>query len=453
MANRLATILAAMLMLLGPAIWNGFPLLQYDTGGYLEPWYSGTLMISRSVVYGLLLTAGHYYNFWPAVMVQALLTLWIATLALRAYDLGGRPLVLLTTIAALSTATALPWLTSVLLTDIFVALAVLALHLLIFRDDRLRGWERMALVAFVAFAAASHSATLAVLTAIVAALLLLAVWNAALVSLGGLRRGATALILSAAIVFAGNFIVAKQWTWTPGGFSLTFGRMLQDGIVHRYLAEHCPDARFKLCEHRDALPHNADDFFWSEDIFDQLGRFEGLGQEMETIAIESLKAYPWMQFQMVARATLQQLAMVRSGAGIVHWVWHTYYAIETYTPAAAPAMHAARQQREKFRRANFDLVNRLHVPATLIAMALLPVILVLALRGRVEADLGWLATTVLLAILANAVVCGTLSGPHDRYGARIAWLATPVVLLAIWRGLLSMLALTSANGRIPADIG
>ncbi len=30
--------LVCVLLLLAPALWNGFPLLQYDTGGYLARW-------------------------------------------------------------------------------------------------------------------------------------------------------------------------------------------------------------------------------------------------------------------------------------------------------------------------------------------------------------------------------------------------------------------------------
>jgi hypothetical protein len=44
-----------------------------------------------------------------------------------------------------------------------------------------------------------------------------------------------------------------------------------------------------------------------------------------------------------------------------------------------------------------------------------------------------LACTVALALMANAFVCGALSNPHDRYGARMTWLAVLVVLLAHWR--------------------
>ena len=46
---------------------------------------------------------------------------------------------LLVTIAALSVATTLPWLTSILLTDIFAGLGVLALYLLVLRARRARG--------------------------------------------------------------------------------------------------------------------------------------------------------------------------------------------------------------------------------------------------------------------------------------------------------------------------
>ena len=30
---------ASIALLMAPALWNGFPLLQWDTGGYLARWY------------------------------------------------------------------------------------------------------------------------------------------------------------------------------------------------------------------------------------------------------------------------------------------------------------------------------------------------------------------------------------------------------------------------------
>jgi hypothetical protein len=44
--------IAIPLMLLAPALWNGYPLLQWDTGGYLARWYEGYLVPSRSTTFG-----------------------------------------------------------------------------------------------------------------------------------------------------------------------------------------------------------------------------------------------------------------------------------------------------------------------------------------------------------------------------------------------------------------
>ena len=63
---------------------------------------------------------------------------------------------------------------------------------------------------------------------------------------------------------------------------------------------------------------------------------------------------------------------------------------------------------------------------------LLVAVLALAARRREFARVGELAAVVALAILANAAVCGALSNPNDRYGARMVWLATLVVLLVPW---------------------
>src|SRR5947209_372833 len=105
--RRFTAAIAATLMLLAPALWNGFPLLQYDTGGYIARWYEGTLEVSRSTVYGLFLNLLAYADFWPAVLVQAALTVWILSLLLRAHRLD-HPVALILTTFLLSVFTALP---------------------------------------------------------------------------------------------------------------------------------------------------------------------------------------------------------------------------------------------------------------------------------------------------------------------------------------------------------
>ena len=91
-------------------------------------------------------------------------------------------------------------------------------------------------------------------------------------------------------------------------------------------------------------------------------------------------------------------------------------------------MQKARQQHGEF---DFTLINRVHVPVAYVSLLFLVLLLGEALaRGRFHAQ-ARLAATILVAIVANAFACGALSGPHDRYGARVAWLATLAVGIAL----------------------
>jgi len=423
--------LVCILLLLAPALWNGFPLLQYDTGGYLARWYEGYLVPSRAVVYGLILNASVPLGFWPALLLQAAATVWIIALMLRSHGLGRRPLLLLGIIAVLSAITTLPWLTSILLTDIFCGLGVLGLYLLLMRNDAFNRCEKIGLIVLTAVSAATHNATLAVLIVQVAAAVLLWLVNRRRTPAAHLGRGLVALALGAVMVLIADFAVTRQLAWTPGGFALSFGRMLQDGIVKRYLDDHCPDPKLKLCTYKDQLPNDADVWFWGSKLFDSLGRFAGLGKEMEKIVVKSLIEYPSLQAETSAIATVKQLIEVHTGEGVVTTVWHTYGIIDRYTPQLAPAMHAARQQKGEI---SFMAINRLQYPVALLSMMLLPLIVLLAWRKNLPADIGELAACVTLALLANAFVCGALSNPHDRYGARMIWLAIFVVALSLARG-------------------
>ncbi|MGB7037124.1 MAG: hypothetical protein WBD71_16550, partial [Xanthobacteraceae bacterium] len=288
-AGRFAAFAAAMALLLSPALWNRFPLLEYDTGGYLARWFEATLVPSRSTSYGLFLVAGWPLDFWPIVILQAAAAVWIISLILRLHGFKTSSAGLIAIVATLAATTALPWLASELLTDIFAGLAVLALHALLFHGDRIARGERVALVVFTAFAVSTHSATYAVLLALaLLALPISLIWPGGVPRRGVMRAGA-ALLLGAALLVGANVVIAGRLAWTPGGYGLVFARMLQDGIVTRYLDDHCPDPGLRLCPYRNELPRDADAFLWDDSVFNKLGRFAGLDGEMRHVVLASLR--------------------------------------------------------------------------------------------------------------------------------------------------------------------
>jgi hypothetical protein len=421
--------IAIPLMLIAPALWNGYPLLQWDTGGYLARWYEGYLVPSRSTVFGLYLHFGEDSGFWINLGIQALATLWILQLTLRVLGMA-RPLRLMGLSIVLVLTTALPWLASMLLTDIFAGLSVLSLFILVLHGDRISGIEKFSLFAFTAFAAATHSATLGVLFGLCCLGWIVRPFLRGRIAVSGLVRGSLTIVAGALMLLSANFALSGQWAWTPGGYGVAFGRMLQDGIVTRYLGDHCPQAKLKLCPYRDQLPATADEFLWGESMFDKLGRFQGMNDEMGFIVTHSLAEYPLWQAEAAIVATAQQLVHVATGEGTSDWIPHTYGIIERYVPAQLAPMRAARQQHWEL---DFAGINRIHVP-----VALASILLVFGLFGRAVFrrrldDVTLLVATVSFALLGNAVICGVISGPHDRYGARLAWVATSVVLIAAIR--------------------
>jgi hypothetical protein len=431
------------LMLVGPALWNGYPLLQWDTGGYLARWYEGYLVPSRSTVFGLYLHFGESSNFWFDLGIQALATLWILQLTLRVFGIVG-PVRLSGLTLALVLTTALPWLASTLLTDIFAGLSVLSLFLLVLQGHKISGLEKFSLFSFTAFASATHSATLAVLLGLCCAGWIARPFLRGRIAGNGLVRGSLTVIAGAAMLLSANFALSGELAWTPGGYGVAFGRMLQDGIVTRYLNDHCPQAKLKLCPYRDQLPATADEFLWGKSVFNSLGRFKGMNDEMGFIVLHSLAEYPLWQMEAAIAATGRQLISVGTGEGTNGWIPHTYGIIERYMPAQLKPMRAAHQQHWEI---NFAAMNWIHIPVALTSMLLVFAIFAIAIWRRRFDDLALLAATASFAVLGNAFVCGVLSGPHDRYGARMIWVATFTVLIAGVRHLALHAKLRAAHFR------
>ncbi|MGY4452803.1 hypothetical protein ACVWZR_007463 [Bradyrhizobium sp. i1.3.1] len=303
---RLAAV-GLPLLLIAPAFWNGYPLLQWDTGGYLARWYEGYLVPSRSTVFGLYLHYGENFGFWINLAVQSLATLWLLQLTLRVLGLMQTSRFVAISLC-LILSTALPWLASMLLTDIFAGLSILSLFLLVVGASRTSGLENISLFVFTAFAAATHSATLGVLLGLCAAGWMVRPFLGARLPLAGLAQASLTIVAGGLMLVSANHALSGKWAWTPGGYGVAFGRMMQDGIVARFLSDHCPRERYKLCPYRDQLPATADEFLWGKSMFNTLGRFEGMNDEMGYIVVHSLADYPAWQAGAALRAMGQHIA-------------------------------------------------------------------------------------------------------------------------------------------------
>ncbi len=415
-----------MLALLAPALWNGFPLIFPDTGGYLLRPIEGVLAMGRSALYGWLLYVSMPLAFWPVIVAQAAAMAWIIALTLRCHGLGGRPWLALGITVLLSLTTALPWFAAQLMPDMLFPAAVLALHLLAFRHGQLKRGERLALTALIAVAIACHMAALGLCIGVIATLWLLSCIKALPPARLGLTVGAAGL--GVALSLTSNLAIGSSFTFTPGGSSFLFGRLIEDGIAQRYLNEHCPDRSLRVCAYANAMPENADDWLWANDTpFYVLGGAQGFGPEATRIIVDSIRRYPLMHAEAALSAAWSQLLSFQTEISIDDND-PTFDAIRDHAPQLLPLFLDARQQAQPF---DVAPLNWVHVPVGALAVAGLAAALVWRRRLKLAPELTALCCTVLLALMVNAAICGVFSHPVDRYQSRLVVLAPFAMALLI----------------------
>jgi hypothetical protein len=421
-------------LLLGVAVWNGFPLMFYDTGAYIAQGMAGAFFAERSPIYSLFLpVTGAFFSLWLTAAAQALMTAHLIVELARAeaprLSLKG----LLAITVALMLLTGIGWYAGQIEPDFFTPLVVLGSYLLLFRVDALPRWRRLAVVLVTGLAVASHPSHIG----LIGGLLICAAigWGFHRL-MPGLPRPRlwpclSALLLSLALLVTANFAYTREIFVSRAGNVFLLARLMQDGIVQRLLADTCllegQKQPYTLCPYREKLPHNANAWLWGEhSSFRILGGFKRSDGEYGRIARDSLARYPWMHVKAAVLASVEQFFQFKTGDGIESQEQILVHAFRGAIPEQMPAYLAAHQQTDPIR---FRLINIVHVPVGMVALiGMLFLFQHAAVRRRWREAA--LPATVVLALVGNAIICGTFSNPHDRYQSRLMWLPVLVLLLA-----------------------
>jgi hypothetical protein len=419
-----------VLVLMAPALWNGFPLIFPDTGGYLLRPIEGDLAMGRSALYGLFLYLGIPLSFWPNAFLQSALAAWLIVLAMRTHGLGDRPWLALGIVAMLTLTTSLPWFAGQLMPDILFFCAVLALNMLVFRNAQLATWERYLLAAVIVAAIPSHMAAAGMCVGLIAALWLLTRFKSFAGCLPSPRLRLAVIAVAAGIAMApvSNLAITGTFAFTPGGSSFLFGRLLEDGIVGRYLSERCPDPALQICGYYRDLPREADDWLWGNDTaFYKLGGPEGFAGEQSAIIRATLMRYPGLHLTSAASAALEQFVTFKTEVS-THDNDPTIGTIKDNIPRLLPPLMSAEQQNDGI---DAGMLNWLHVPVAALAIAGVGVALIFRRKLSIGPELAALCLTVMLALAANAAICGIFSHPVDRYQSRLVPLAPLAIAFLI----------------------
>jgi hypothetical protein len=219
---------------------------------------------------------------------------------------------------------------------------------------------------------------------------------------------------------------------SPYGSVFALARLQADGPGADYLHSVCPAAGYRVCAWSDQLPMDSDAFMWSPDGPVWADKFGPILFAPETARIvPAILRYDPLG---VARAailnTARQLVLVRVGdtLGPQHLVSTVGLLMRTYFPAAEIARFMASRQVAGTLAAVAAPLAPLRL--ALLAVGAIGTVVLIPAAWRRNPALAGLALTIMLGVVANAFATGALSAPHDRYGARIAWLVLLPPLLA-----------------------
>jgi MFS family permease len=464
--------LGALVLMLPVAI-NGYPLLFYDTPGYVNSGDgilkrvglaervapaatapSGAMAAApapgpakkqeatafsdaRSIYYGLIASLSKRLGgFHLTALLQAL---WVAAaMVLAMRHTGPRSLKGQTAmLVASATLGGAAFTTSMILPDMAGGVLLLAFAVTAAYADRLRRLEWTFWLLSIIAAICFHKAFLLVAVALFIV--------AGLVPGRPLWRGKTGLLVGSSIALAtlltfGSELAVERVTGVKTPHTpFLLARVVADGTAEDFLREDCPRRHWATCSMVSGMPMTPNQFLWAGMTRDgihvpgwvQLPVSERarISAESREIVRRTIARDPWGQLRASMSNAIEQF--IRAGVTRYH---QSEILVENLThtmPQEAPRVRAGLiYARPEFLR----IATVVMMVSTLGSALLLLVFSVARLASGRRDTLAVFTAMVLIGAVLNAGLCGALAVVVDRYQGRLAWtlLFAALALASAW---------------------
>lgn len=415
---------------------------------------SHTEIGARSPYYGLLLYATQRIGtMWLTAAVQAAVGAWLVFMLWRAAMPGAPGWTAYALQGAVALGSSLPFFAAFLMPDVFSGYAVVSGILLLVFWERYGRLSRTALAVLLAVSMTFHTSHV---------LDVAAVLGMAAVVYWFFRANAwrvAAPVLTVVLALVGAFsatAIYKEAVKLKTGDEMRRPpfmamRVIADGPGREYLRYACDrGAKFVLCQFKNLPLDNSQDLLWSDDrrkgIFNVTTYDNRLQMEREEtrFVLKAIAFDPTGQIVASLQNWGEQLTMIYLDDPLKNPHYYLTNAYWSTTNLPWLINHVADCGRD-----HWGCSPRLTVEGSewlygaLLGLSLAVILWRLAqpdLRGPLwRRDLEWdderarlvaLLALLIGAVLANAFVCGAISGPFPRYQARITWLVTAAAAVA-----------------------
>lgn len=423
----------SVLLFLSVAVYNGFPLTTSDSGSYIRHAFDFQVPKDRSPFYGVFIAfSGLWRSLWLTVVAQSVILSYILLRYIRLLS-GGRlswvPYLICTVLIAACTCA--PWIVAYIMPDVFAAIMLLATLLLI-ADRAASRLHTILYILILLLSILVHNSHFLIFF-LFALFFFLFVF---LVRQKALRKTAAAF-LSLAIgcllfMSAVNYAIGFGFTLSGGSHVFLMGRLVETGILKKYLDENCNKKDYSLCAYRDQLPTTAVTFLWDENSpLYKTGAWDSSKTEYGAIIKDILTSHHYapMFAGTAVTGTFQQLAIISPPSYIIPqdsgsspWLF-----IHRHLPQHEDAFLSSRQNTSGLHTGWFHYI---YVAAFLLSSFW---ILIIARQFPDKKIIAGIYAIIILFIICNAFITAAFANVLDRLQVRIFWVLPATNILLIVR--------------------
>jgi len=434
---QIGYFLVTALLICGPAFFNRFPLIYFDSGAYIGGAFTFDPAFDRPIGYGLfILLTGFLKTFWTTLIAQGFIMSYLIFRVIAIIFPTRSPyLIHFPTVVLLTLFSGLSWYTAQLMPDFLTSALIMAAFVFI-RSNGRNLVELILLWLLVVIAIMSHFSHTAIAMLLLFSLGLIFFLKKSWM-LNQLRVIKRLAFLSMAVL-AGVLFIMTHHASNDLGFRYSLSsnvflvaNLCETGLLQPYLEEKCENNQLSLCQFKDSLPTNTDGFLW-----DPEGPFRkpAMGWDRTNaeygVIVRDFFTTPkhiGSFIGMSMESTLKQLFQVNIGSGLHSFKENSppFYALRRHAPGELNSFLNSVQAKQGFDFQFLNWINYLLLGLSLIAL------FVLGYFRWANLEFQLFCTICFLGIFFNAFVTGTLANVYERLQARVSWLIVFIGLLAL----------------------
>ncbi|WP_157976830.1 hypothetical protein [Taibaiella helva] len=428
--HTLVSYLSGCLCLMLPAMYNSYPLVTPDTGGYIENAWRLHVPIDRPISYAILLRIATLsgLTLWGIIVAQTLLLVHFlrrVTQKILGAQYSNRLFFLITLL--LGTCTSAGWVNSQVMPDIFSAILLLALV-----DYYLSPTHKKSVKVYyfivLWFIIQQHNSHLLIVLALCILARLYSVFSR---QRWFLKKTAFLFVITLFSYLSISFFNLWEGNrFRPSASTHIFmmSRMAENGILDQFLKQYCPTEHYSLCAYQGCTGDRQWDFMWSSgQLVDSGGCEVGwttMEKEYSLIVRRSLTRpkYLGLQLYEALEAGIRQLPQVSVSFQRQGDDSFPYKMVQEHFPREIKEYRTSLQQCDAPLSSRMGFFNGIIFVFLLLTAA--ATLYTYPGRQSRAALRNWnfMLAMLLAGILANAFFTATFSTVLDRLQTRIFWL-------------------------------